>query len=430
MSNTGWLFGDHAIRMGVGLVVSVWMARYLGPGEFGLFSYAIAFVALFGAMAGLGLNNIVVRDLVKEPQAAGDILGSAFVLLMLGGLLAFVLVVTAISYVRPDDSLSKLLVVLLGLAMLSKSAEVVKYWFESQVQSRYSVWVENGAYLIFAAVKMALILDQAPLTAFVWAMLAEGFVAAIGLMAMYVWRGGRLNTWRPHAVRAKALLKDSWPLILSGLAIMVYMRIDQIMLGQMLGDEAVGIYSAAVRISEVWYFIPAAIVASVFPAIIEAKKESESLYYQRLQQLYELMVFLALTVAIPLTFLSGYLVELIFGEAYSQAGSVLAIHIWTSIFVFLAAASGKWFVLEGLTKLALRRNLYGAVLNIALNLVLIPLWGINGAAVATLVSVSVAAYFSDLFSVSTRKVFIQKSKSILGLYRLFRLVLTGKGSRI
>lgn len=430
MSNTGWLFGDHAVRMGVGLIVSVWLARYLGPEQFGLFSYAIAFVALFGAIAGLGLNNIVVRELVKEPQAAGSILGSAFVLLMLGGLLAFGMVVTAVQYVRPDDSLSKLLVILLGLAMLFKSAEVVKYWFESQVHSRYAVWVENGAYLIFAGVKVALILDQAPLVAFVWAMLAEGLVAAIGLMAMYAWRGGRLNMWQLHIDRAKALLKESWPLILSGLAIMVYMRIDQIMLGEMLGDEAVGIYSAAVRVSEVWYFIPTAIVASVFPAIIEAKKESESLYYQRLQKLYELMVFLALAVAIPLTFLSDFLVALIFGEAYMQAGSVLAIHIWTSVFVFLGVASGKWFVVEGLTRLALRRNLYGAVLNVFLNLALIPLWGINGAAVATLASVSVAAYFSDLFSVSTRGVFAQKTKSILVLYRMSCLAWSRKAGRI
>lgn len=430
MSNTGWLFGDHAVRMGVGLIVSVWLARYLGPEQFGLLSYAIAFVALFGAIAGLGLNNIVVRELVKEPQAVGRILGSAFVLLMLGGLLAFGTVVTAIYYLRPDDSLSKLVVILLSLAMLFKSAEVVKYWFESQVESKYAVWVENGAYLIFAGVKVALILEEAPLVAFVWAMLAEGLVAAIGLMVMYAWRGGRLNAWRPHVVRATSLFKDSWPLILTGLAAMVYMRIDQIMLGEMLGDEAVGIYSAAVRISEVWYFVPAAVVASVFPAIVEAKKTNETVYYERLQKLYDLMLLLAVTLAVPLTLLSNYVVFLVFGEAYVGAGSVLAIHVWTNVFVFIGFVGGKWFILEGLTMLTLRRNLYGAVLNVLLNLILIPIWGINGAAAATLASVALSAYLSDSFLLQTRRAFFQKTKSIIGAYQLLRLVLSRRGEKI
>lgn len=426
VTNTGWLFAERIVRVGVGLLVLIWLARYLGPEEFGLLSYALAFVSLFGSIAGLGLNNVVVRDLVRERESAGDILGSAFLLLVFGGVLALGLVVVAINFIRPEDNLSKLIVTLLGLGLLLKSSEVVKYWFESQVQSRYAVWVESGAYLIFAIVKITLILLNAPLVAFVWALFAEGLLAAIGLMLVYVWRGGELRAWRALSSRCKPMLKDSWPLILSGLAIMVYLKIDQIMLGQMLGDEAVGIYSAAVRISEAWYFIPAAIVASVYPAIIEARKECETLYYQRLQRLYDLMTLLGLLVALPMTFLSGFVVNWIYGEMYSQAGSVLAIHIWSSVFIFLGVASGKWFVIEGLTRLAFRRNLFGAALNIALNFVLIPAMGIVGAAIATLVSVSVAAYFSDFLFVSTRKVFVQKTKSVIGACRLLYGIFPGK----
>ncbi|OYY58513.1 MAG: O-unit flippase, partial [Hydrogenophilales bacterium 28-61-11] len=284
--NTGWLFGDKVLRMGVGLLVGVWVARYLGPEQFGLLNYAMAIVALFGAVASLGLNGIVVRDLVMEPKTANETLGTTLLLQAIGGLLAFGLAVLAISFARPNDSLAKLLVAVLGFVMVFKCTDVVRYWFESQVKSKYVVWLENGIFLVLAVVKVGLILMEASLMAFVWAAFAESVLVAVGLLGVFARRGGALSAWRISYDRAKRLLKNSWPLILSGLAVMVYMRIDQIMLGQMLGDEAVGVYSAAVRISEVWYFIPTAIIASVFPAIVAAKKHSETLYRQRLQNLY------------------------------------------------------------------------------------------------------------------------------------------------
>lgn len=417
LANTGWLFGDQILRMGVGLLVGVWIARYLGPEQFGLLNYAMAFVALFGAIASLGLNGIVVRDLVKEPDDANTMLGTAFVLQFIGGFLAFGLAIAAIGFARPDDSLAKLMVAVLGFVMVFKSTEVVKYWFESQVQSKYTVWIENGAFLLFAAVKVALILGQASLMAFVWAAFAEGVLVAAGLLGIYAWRGGQLNNWLPHYNRAKALLKDSWPLILSGLAIMVYMRIDQVMLGQMLGDEAVGIYTAAVRISEVWYIIPMAIVASVFPSIILAKKQSEALYYQRLQKLYDLMVLLALVVAIPMTFLSDWLVVLLFGDDYAQAGAVLALHIWTGLFVFIGVASGSWYLTENLQMLAFNRTLLGGIVNILANLLLIPKYGIVGAAMGTVLSQMAAAYLFDFLHPKTRNMFWMKTKSFVSFYR-------------
>lgn len=417
ISNTGWLFGDQALRMAVGLLVGVWIARYLGPEQFGLLNYATAFVALFGAVASLGLNGIVVRDLVSRPEDADTTLGTAFLLQLAGGFAAFCLALFAIGFARPGDTLSKLVVAILGFAMVFKSTEVVKYWFESRIQAKYSVWTENAAYLLFAGVKVALILGEAPLMAFVWAILAEAALAAAGLLAIYRWRGGQLKKWRPHYVRAKALLKDSWPLILSGLAVMVYMRIDQIMLGQMLGDEAVGVYSAAVRVSEIWYFIPMAIAASVFPSIVEAKKQSESLYRQRLQRLYDLMALLAAGVALPMTLLADWLMALLYGERFSGAGAVLALHIWTGLFVFIGVASSRWYLVENLQKLAFTRTLTGALMNILANFLLIPKYGVQGAAIGTLLSQAAAAYFFDLLHPKTRPVFWMKSKSFMPFRR-------------
>lgn len=417
LTNTGWLFGDQILRMAVGLIVGVWIARYLGPEQFGLLNYAMAFVALFGAIASLGLSGIVVRDLVKDPACANTTLGTAFVLQLIGGFLAFGLAIAAIGFARPDDGLVKLMVAVLGFVMVFKSTEVVKYWFESQVQSKYTVWVENGAFMVFAAVKVGLILTNASLMSFVWAVFAEGLLVAAGLLGVYALRGGRLLAWRGHYQHAKTLFKDSWPLILSGLAIMVYMRIDQIMLGQMLGDEAVGIYSAAVRISEVWYFVPMAIVASVFPSIIEAKKLSESLYYARLQKLYDLMTLLALGVALSMTFMSDWLIVLFYGNDYFEAGTVLALHVWTGLFVFMGVASGRWYLSENLQKFAFTRTLSGAFINILANFLLIPEYGVQGAALGTLLSQMAAAYLFDFLHPKTRAVFWLKSKSFVPFFR-------------
>lgn len=411
--------------MGVGTVVTIWLARYLGRVDYGLLNYAMAFVALFGPLASLGLSDIVVRDLAKDPRAANTTLGTTFVLQLGGGILALVLVVIAISFARPNENLPKLMVSVLGLAMVFRNSGAVKYWFESQIQSKYAIWVENGAFLFFAVTKLSLIYLHAPLMAFVWTVLVENALVLFGLLVMYSARGGSLSSWRIDVTRVITLLRDGWPLILSGLAIMVYMRIDQIMLGQIDGDAAVGIYTAAVRISEVWYFIPTAIVASVFPSMISVRKRGNLIYQRRFQMLYDLMAFLSLVVALPMTFLSGTIVTLLFGEAYSSAGAVLAVHVWAGIFVSLGVASARWFLLENLLSSLFYRTVIGAIVNVGLNLILIPAFGVVGAAIATLFSYSVAAFWYDIFTAKTRPSFIMKLKS----FAVWRLVIQAHSFR-
>ena len=424
VDNIGWLFFDKFLRMGVGLFVGVWIARYLGPEQFGLLNFALAFAGLFGAVATLGLRGVVVRDIVRDPDSSRLTLGTAALLQLIGGLISFLLILGVIAYLRPDDPFARSIVAILGAMMLFKVGEVAEYWFESEVQSKYTVWVKNSVFLVFAGVKVVLILQQAPLTAFVWAMLAEAAIAAVILLIAMGWRGPSLTRLQASFQRGKSLLEDSWPLILSAAAITVYMKIDQIMLGQMIDDEAVGVYSAAVKISEVWYFIPMAIVASVFPAILEAKKRSEKEYYARLQKLYDLMVLISLAIAVPMTFLSTSLVGFLFGDSYVNAGPVLAIHIWASTFVFLSVASGKWFLAENRQVLALLRNVCGAISNIVLNLILIPAYGPLGAAIATLLSYAIAALFFDLLQAETRRIFYMKLHSMNVFSSIFRIKLS------
>jgi len=408
LDNIGWLFFDKILRMGVGLIVGVWVARYLGPEQFGLFNFASAFVGMFGVIAGLGLQGVVVRDLVREPSSKEEILGSAAALQLVGGFIAYGLILITIFWLRPDDTLAKTIVAILGSMMLFKASEVAVYWFESQVLSKFTVWVQNGTFLIFAFVKVLLILKGAPLVGFAWVTMVEGVAVALMMLIVLGMRGPRTCQLRMKVTRVKMLFADSWPLLLSGMAVMIYMRIDQVMLGQMVSDESVGIYSAAVRISEMWYFIPMTIVASVFPSIIEAKVRSEAQYYQRLQRLYDIMVLLSVTIALPMTFLSTPLVVQLFGNAYIESGTILAILIWASVFVFLGVASGKWFLTENRQILSFQRAALGMFVNVILNLLLIPKFGALGAAIATVVSYAMAAFFSDLLQGETRRMFYMK----------------------
>lgn len=425
VDNIGWLFFDKILRMGVGLIVGVWIARYLGPEQFGLLSFATVFVGLFGAIAGLGLQGIVVRDLVRDPSSEQETLGTAAMLQFLGGLITYSLILGTIFWLRNDDTLAKVLVAILGSTILFKASEVVVYWFESQVLSKYTVWVQNSSFLVFASIKVGLLLNNASLNAFAWAMMAEALMVALLLGVVLGLRGPRLHHLRITLGRAKSLLKDSWPLLLSSIAVMIYMKIDQIMLGQMVGDKAVGIYSAAVRISEVWYFIPMMIVASVFPAILEAKKRSEEQYYQRLQNLYDLMVWLSICVALPMSFFSTAIAVLLFGEAYAASGTVLAIHIWAAVFVFLGVASSKWFLAENRQILSLQRTVLGALVNVSLNLLLIPAHGPLGAAIATVTAQFSVGIILDALQKETRKMFVMK---ILALNPL-RLMQQVKGTQ-
>ncbi len=413
VKNTGWLFADRIIRMGVGLLVGAWIARYLGPVQFGIYNYAIAFVALFAPLATFGLDGIVVRNILREPSLKEETLGTAFVLKLSGSVVVLFLTVSASFYLRPADSLSHWLVGIIAAGVIFQSFDTIDLWFQSQTQSQYTVYAKNAAFLIISVVKVIMILTHAPLIAFAWAGLAEIIVGAFGLALSYRLNKLHLTAWYASFARARILLRDSWPLVLAGISIMIYMKIDLVMLGEMVGSKAVGVYSAASRISEVWYFIPSAIVTSIFPSIIHTKSVSESMYYEKLQRLFTVMMMLALAIAIPMTFLSTSVVLLLFDQQYAAAGPILAVHIWASLFVFLGVAQSSWDIAENLTRLSLFRTITGAMINVVLNLILIPQYAAMGAAVATVISYAFSAYILNAVYAKTRHIFLLQTKSIL-----------------
>jgi PST family polysaccharide transporter len=411
ISNTGWLFADKIIRMGVGLFVGIWIARYLGPEQFGILSYAVAFVALFSVIATLGIDQIVVRNIVRDPSSKEEILGTAFVMKFFGGVITLLMTLCTILFLRPMDTLVHWMVGIIAAGTIFQSLDTIELWFQSQIQSKYSVYAKNVAFLIITLTKIGLIISGAPLIAFAWAAFAEIVLGSIGLIIMYRMKGYYLKNWNVNILKAKNLLRDGWSLILSGFVIIIYMKIDQVMIGEMLGEKSVGIYSVAVTLSEAWYFIPGIIVSSAFPAIIAAKKIDERLYVNRLQQLYDLLSALAFMIAVVMTFASQNVIYYLYGERFIKASIVLTIHIWSGLFFFPGNVRGHFLVIENKQYLALWYRTVGAVLNVILNLLLIPKYGVAGAAWATLISYSLPVYIVGIFNPLIRWTVLMNLKS-------------------
>lgn len=412
LDNTVWLMVDRVVRMGLGLLVGVWIARYLGPTQFGILSFALAFVALFGTMSTLGLEGIVVRHLVTEGGDTNEILGTVFVLRMLAGILVPLLAIACIYVIAAHDPITLLLVSLLSVGLFFQAFDTIDVYFQARVQSKLTVWAKNTAFLLVAGIRVLLVHSKAPLWSFAAAQVAELALGALGLVAMYRWRGGRFSMWRPRKLRAFHLLQQSWPVILTGMAIIIYMRIDMVMLKFMQGDVAVGLYATAARISEVWYFIPSAIVSSVAPAIIRSK-DNPKIYYDRIGRLFSLMSLIALVIGCGIALSAHWIIHVLYTDDFRGAAPVLAVHIWASIFVFLGVAQTPWDMSQNLLKLGFYRTLAGAIGNVLLNLVLIPKYSAMGAAIATVISYAIASVFANVFDKRTRPILVMQLRSIL-----------------
>ncbi|MEJ2521237.1 MAG: flippase, partial [Desulfuromonadales bacterium] len=340
-------------------------------------------------------------------------LGTVFILILLGGLFTFVLALVAVQLARPGDNLVRWLVGIMAAATIFRAFHAIEFWFESQMQWQYTVYGRTSAFLLISLIKVTLIVLQAPLIAFAWAGLAETACGALGLLLVYRQRGYLLRNWRFSSILARSMLKDSWPLVCASLFTMIYLRIDQVMIGSLLGDEALGNYSVAVRISEVWAFIPIVICSATLPAIIEAETVSEEVFYGRLQQLYNLMVLLAYAFALPMTFFSDDIIQLIFTGAYQDAGPLLAVLAWTGVFTSLGVARTNLILAKDWTRVNLACVALGAILNIILNTLLIPRFGTMGAVGATFVSYWFAVHGTSLLLAPLRQTGRMMTKALI-----------------
>ncbi|WP_186576585.1 flippase [Aquibacillus kalidii] len=418
LSNTSWLFLERVLRMIVGLFVGIWVARYLGPDDYGLLGYAQAFVLIFSSFATLGLDGIVVRNVVRSPEKKDEILGTAFLLKLVGGIAVAIISVTLGLIVHSDEKVTVWLIGIISFGMIFKSLDVVDFWFQSQVISKYVAYSRGFAFIFTSLLKILGIVLNQPLAFFAIVTMLEMILIALFLVIWYK-KSGDIQAWSYSKITAISLLKDSWPLIFSGLVITIYMKTDQIMLRQILGDSAVGQYTAALRLSESWYIIPTVLVTTVAPYLTNAKNSQNKdayNYYNLL--LYRVVVLSAVLIALPMTFLSDWLISLLYGSEYHSAGEVLSIHIWSAVFVFLGVARNPYIVNENLTKYSFITNSGGAVINLVLNAILIPKYGIVGAAYATLISQAVASYLMHVFFSKVRPIFIMQTKALFTFYIL------------
>jgi len=410
--NTSWLFAEKILRMIVGLFVGVWIARYLGPEQYGLLSYASSFVGLFTILATLGLDNIIVRELVNDPIRRDELLGTAYWLKLIGAIIVLIMLGIAIQFVS-NDTLTNTLIIIIASSTLFQTFNVIDFYFQSKVLSRYIVIANTSSFMLTSLIKILLIINNAPLVAFAIAGVIDSIVVTIGLIFFYFHQGLTPKQWTFQRKVANLLLKESAPLIFAGFISTMYMKIDQVMIKEMLNETAVGYYAVAVKLSEVWFSLGVILCNSLFPAIINAKKKSIYLYYTRIQRLFLLLIVLAYIVAGIVLFAADFIITNLYGTTFSAAADVLKIHIFSSIFVYLGVSSGKWLINENLTLLNLYRNIIALITNIVLNVYLIQTYGLVGAAYASLISYFVAFYLFDILRSDTRRIFMLKTSALL-----------------
>ena len=395
ISNIGWLTAERILVMAVSFVVGISVVRYLGPQSYGKLSYSLSFAGLLGAIAKLGLDQIVIRNLVREEKSSEEILGTAFVLKLAGSLFTVMLIGISI-WIFNNDSQIRLMTVIISIGLIFAAFDTIDFWFQSKVLSRSMAIVRSTQLILTSMTKLLLIFWKLPLIAFAGVYLAESLLRAIGMIWIYYHNRQSISRWRASWSKASELLKDSWPLVLSSIMILIYMKIDQIMLGNMTGDEAVGNYAAAVKLSEPCYFISTAICSSIYPALIKIKQRNQQEYQNKVQQLYDLMAWISLGITVTITLIADTLATSLLGSEYAEVGTILKLHIWASPFVFLGIARSRWLMTENYTRFNLVATSLGAVVNIILNVLWIPNYGGVGAAFATVISYAVSSHLSCL----------------------------------
>lgn len=412
VSNALWLFADKLLRMGVGLLVSVWVARYLGPEQFGTFNYVLSFVAMFSCITTLGLDGIVVRDIVGTPEKSNEIMGSAFVLKFCGSLLAMMLSLFAISLVKKNDANLFLYVAIICSGQIFLSLNVIDLFFQSQVKSKYSVYAQNCAFLVLSSIKIAMILNKASLTAFVWTTFAESLLSMSLMLVLYK-KNHNIRGWRPNVHTMGLLLKQSWPFIISGLAVMVYLRLDQVILGSLIDNRQVGLYSVAVRMIDLWYVVPGVIASSVFPSLISIGKESRTQLYEQIQKLYTFMLWTAIFVACLVSLIATPLIALVFGAKYAESAPILSLLAWIAVPMFASFPRQRLFYVENKLTHGLHLEVWIASISLLANFYFIPKYGAKGAAIAALIANFTSEIIVAIYLQPFRESLLMYGKSLM-----------------
>lgn len=420
LHNIAWIVGDRSLAIAIGFFIAVLLARYLGPEQYGLLSYGLSLAALAGAAAHLGLSGLVVKEIVvsRVPQQRAEILGTTFGLKLVGAAVGYFSVMIYTSLVDGITSNEFCIVAISGLVIFYRAFDVVDIWFEASVKAKYSTIPKTVAIICGATIKVLMVVGGAGVIYFAAAHVIQFLIAALLLTISYVNTSSiKISQWKFSLKRSVELLSSGWMIYLGSIFAAVYLKVDQVMIKAILGNEAVGTYAIAAQISEAWYVLPAAIVATFFPRLIALHSDSKADFKVNLQNLFDILFTTAFFIAVLVSVCADWLVGSLFGSAYESSGSILVIHIWAALFVFLRAAFSKWILIENAFIFSIITQGAGAIANVALNFLLIPIYGGEGAAVATLFSYALASYFSLFFYTKTRPVFWQMTSAFTSPFK-------------
>jgi O-antigen/teichoic acid export membrane protein len=417
--NIGWMFFDKIFRMVVGLIVGIALARSLGPEKFGIINFSIACYVLISSIAGLGLGEIVVRDLVTRPKYLHKILGSSILLILISSSLCYFFIFSFFHLFKPNDFIVSSFIIIISIGLFFKFTEIALFWFEAEIRSKYVTFVQTPVILLFAIIKMYFLSIGVDLLMFAWVILFETLTTSLLIILIFHIKGVKLKSLRVDKQTILRLFTAGWPLMFTALFVSIYMKTDEIMIGLLLNNESVGLYSSAARMSMIWYFVPVTIVATFFPIIL--KEKNKKMYLKMIQTLLDFLLWLSIIIASIISIFSETIILNVYGKEYMAASIVFTIHIWACIFVSLGLVSGRWMVAEKLEMLSLYRSILGLVSNIIFNYFFILNFGIGGAAIATALSYSISAFFADILFSKTKVMFKMKLASLNIFYAVARM---------
>jgi len=404
--NTSWLFGEKILRMVVGLFVGIWVARYLGPEQFGLFSYAQSFVGLFTAVATLGLDGIVVRELVKDETRRDELIGTAFWLKLIGAIVVLFILGIAVNFTSNDHATNSIIFIIAS-ATVFQAFNVVDFYFQAKVMSKYVVFANVISLLLSSMVKIILIINEAPLIAFAWAIIFDSAVLAIGYIYFFFKKlTFKIQNLTFNKVTVVVLLKDSWPLMLGSFSFVVFSNIDNIMIKEIMGDFYVGIYDSAYRLVTLCYFLPGLVLSSLMPSLVNSYNNSE-LFMDRLLSISTLLVWIAIAIFLIYNIFDEEIVQISYGEQYTNAITLLSSLATVNLLIFFNSVWNYWMTVENKTKRTFLFHLCTALLNIILNYFFIHKYGVIGAVYALLVSLSITYIIFGVYDKRILKLFIE-----------------------
>lgn len=389
-SNTAWALFARTFNSVTSFLVAIYLARYLGPTDYGELSYAISFVGLFAIVSTLGIDNILYRDLVKYPDKRSVYLGTAFVIRIVAGIIAAILVVTVGTMANAND-VSRLVIILLSGTFIFGAFNIIVNEFQANVAQKYPSLVTIVVVFILNLLKIIIILLGEGILYIAAVLLLESILYATFFSYIRIKYYGSFTNWRFDRQVCVSLLRDSWPFIFIAVFMTLYSKIDQIMLKHMIDSTAVGLYDAALRIAEAWLFIPAIIVSSLFPAIVNAKSIGVQEYRARLLTLTATFAVMASVIALVLSFIAKPLMFMLYGEAFTGSAIVFSIYVWVSVWAVIDIVVRNFLIVENLRKTIFYMTAGTALLNTALNLMLIPAYGPAGAAWSTFISYAIFA---------------------------------------